>query len=65
MVIIKKVSAKAILDSRKEKTILVLIQTNIGNFSASAPNGKSKGKREATSYKKTKGKNRKTNFPDN
>ena len=52
MVIIKKVSAKAILDSRKEKTILVLIKTNIGNFSASAPNGKSKGKREAKSYKK-------------
>jgi len=52
MVIITKVSAKAILDSRKEKTILVSIKTNIGTFSASAPNGKSKGKREAKSYKK-------------
>lgn len=51
--IIKGVIAKAILDSRKEKTILVSIKTNVGNFSASAPNGRSKGKHEAKSYKKT------------
>jgi len=50
--LIKEVSAKAILDSRKEKTILVSIKTNIGEFSASAPNGKSTGKYEAKSYNK-------------
>jgi len=50
--IIKGVSAKEILDSRKEKTILVSIKTNAGDFSASAPNGKSKGKYEAKPYKK-------------
>ena len=50
--IIKSVSAKEILDSRKEKTILVSIKTNAGDFSASAPNGKSKGKYEAKPYKK-------------
>ena len=49
---IKEVSAKAILDSRKEKTILVSIKTNVGEFSASAPNGKSTGKYEAKSYNK-------------
>jgi enolase len=52
MVVIKGVSAKAIFDSRKEKTILVSIKTNQGVFTASAPNGKSKGKHEAISYKK-------------
>ena len=51
MVVIKGVSAKAILDSRKEKTILVSIKTNVGSFSASAPNGKSRGKYEAKPYK--------------
>mgnify|MGYP001573201832 CR=1 FL=1 len=51
MVVIKDVSAKQILDSRKEKTILVSIKTNVGNFSASAPNGKSKGKHETKPYK--------------
>jgi len=49
---IKEVSARAILDSRKEKTILVSIKTNVGEFSASAPNGKSTGKYEAKSYNK-------------
>jgi len=53
MVVIKGVSAKAVLDSRKEKTISVSIKTNVGVFSASAPNGKSKGKHEAKSYKKS------------
>jgi enolase len=47
---IKEVSAKSILDSRKEKTIFVSIKTNVGNFSASSPSGKSKGKHEAKSY---------------
>ena len=42
--IIKGVGAKSILDSRKDKTILVSIKTNVGDFSASAPNGKSVGK---------------------
>ncbi len=42
--IIKEVSAKSVLDSRKNKTIFVEIKTNVGKFSASAPNGKSTGK---------------------
>jgi enolase len=49
---IKEVSARAILDSRKEKTIEVSIKTNVGNFSASSPTGKSTGKYEAKPYKK-------------
>ncbi len=49
---IKSVSAKTILDSRKEKTILILIKTNVGEFSASAPNGKSTGKHAKKIYKK-------------
>ena len=52
MVVVKSVSAKHLLDSRREKTILVSINTNAGRFSASAPNGKSTGKHEARSYKK-------------
>jgi len=50
---IKGVDAKAILDSRKEKTILVSIKTNVGNFKASSPSGKSIGKHESKSYKKS------------
>jgi enolase len=50
---IEAVSAKPILDSRKEKTILVSIKTNVGNFSASSPTGKSTGKFEAKPYKKS------------
>jgi enolase len=53
MVKIKSVSAKSILDSREEKTILVKLSTNIGVFSASAPNGKSRGKFEAKPYKES------------
>jgi enolase len=49
---IKTISAKTILDSRQEKTIFVSIKTNVGEFSASAPNGKSTGEYEAKSYKK-------------
>lgn len=52
MVTIKSVSAKSIFDSRKERTILVSIKTNVGDFSASAPNGKSRGKYEQRPYKK-------------
>ncbi len=51
--IIKSISAKEILDSRDEKTISVSIKTNVGNFSASAPNGKSIGKHEKKSYRKS------------
>ena len=36
---IEAVNAKSILDSRKEKTILVSIKTNVGTFSASSPTG--------------------------
>jgi len=50
---IKGVSAKTILDSRKEKTILVSIKTDAGEFSASSPSGKSTGKYEAKPYHKS------------
>lgn len=53
MVIVKKVSAKHVLDSRKEKTISVSINTNVGRFSASSPMGKSRGKHEERPYKKS------------
>lgn len=54
MVVIKDVSAKSILDSRGEKTILISIKTNAGKtFSASSPSGKSTGKYEAKPYKKS------------
>lgn len=53
MVVIKEVNAKAILDSRKKKTISIIINTNVGKFSASSPNGKSTGKYEAKPYKKS------------
>ena len=52
MVVIKGVDAKPILDSRKEKTIEVLIKTDIGIFKASSPSGKSTGKYEMKTYKK-------------
>ncbi|MEK6875666.1 MAG: enolase C-terminal domain-like protein [Nanoarchaeota archaeon] len=54
MVCIKEVFGREILDSRKEKTILVSVKINTGKvFSASAPSGKSKGKFEKKPYKKT------------
>jgi enolase len=53
MVVIKKVTATSLLDSRKEKTILVTIKTDVGTFSASSPTGKSTGKYEAKTYKKS------------
>ena len=51
--IIKSVDAKKIKDSRQDETISVNIKTDVGAFSASAPNGKSKGKYEKKPYKKS------------
>ncbi|RLG16297.1 hypothetical protein DRN69_01215 [Candidatus Pacearchaeota archaeon] len=51
--IIKEISAKSVLDSRGDKTILVSVRTDVGSFSASSPNGKSVGKHEKKSYKKS------------
>ena len=51
--IIKGVGAKSILNSRREKTIQIFIKTDFGNFSASAPQGKSTGKYEAKPYRKS------------
>jgi len=50
--IIKSVGAKSIFDFRKEKTISVTINTNVGKFSSSSPSGKSTGKFEKKIYKK-------------
>ena len=50
--IVRGVSAKTILDTRGEKTISVSINTNVGEFNAWAPNGKSTGKYENDPYKK-------------
>jgi enolase len=46
------VTAKSVLNSRKEKTIQVSIKTEQGEFSASSPSGKSTGKYEKKPYKK-------------
>ena len=48
--IIKRFNAGIILNSRGEKTISVLVKTDNGEFSASAPSGKSKGRHEALAY---------------
>lgn len=53
MVVINEVSASSILDSRKEKTIYITINTNVGKFFSSAPSGKSTGKFESKPYKKS------------
>jgi enolase len=47
---IRGVKALAILDSRKQKTIKVIIKTKKGKFKTSAPSGKSTGKFEAKPY---------------
>ncbi|MFW5846974.1 MAG: hypothetical protein ACOCUU_02320 [Nanoarchaeota archaeon] len=56
MVVIKEVKAESIKDSRRDKTISITIsckiENNIKKFSSSAPNGKSKGKKESKPYKK-------------
>ena len=48
--IIKKLVAKAVKNSRGEKTIQVIVKTSLGKFVTSAPSGKSKGKYEARPY---------------
>lgn len=52
---IKGVDAREVLDSRKDKTILISIKTNVGDFSSSSPSGKSTGKYEKKPYKKNLG----------
>ena len=49
----KQITAKFIFNSRMEKTIEVIVKTDSGNFSASAPSGKSKGSHEREAYKNT------------
>jgi len=49
--IIKEVKARAIKDSRKDKTVEVLIKTDFGLFVSASPSGKSKGRYEVPSYK--------------
>jgi enolase len=52
MVIINGVTARSIPDSRDEKTILISIKTDKERkFSATSPNGKSRGKYEKKPYK--------------
>jgi len=50
---IKKIGAKAVLDSRKQKTIQVMVITPRGKFITSAPAGKSTGEYEVKSYFKS------------
>jgi len=51
--IIKKVIARIVRNSRKENTIQVIIKTSKGKFKTSAPSGKSKGKYEVRPYVKS------------
>ncbi|MEM4625546.1 MAG: hypothetical protein QXJ28_02165, partial [Candidatus Pacearchaeota archaeon] len=51
--IIKRLEAKAINDTRGDKTIEVELYCEYGKFKASAPNGKSKGKYEVSPWKKS------------
>lgn len=51
--IIKGVFGKVIKDSRKDLTVEVTIDSDVGKFKASAPNGKSKGKYESKPYVKS------------
>ena len=51
--IIKKIIAKEVKNSRGEKTIQVLIKTPKANFFASSPSGKSIGKYEVNPYNKS------------
>ncbi len=52
---IYNIQVRAIENSRREKTIQVIIKTNYGMFSTSAPSGKSKGKYEVPAYTKNLG----------
>lgn len=49
--IINRLDARIIKDTRGDKTIEVILKTDFGKFISSAPNGKSKGKFEANPYK--------------
>ncbi len=49
---IKEINARKILDSRKEPTIEVSVETSKGEFKSSAPSGESKGRFEARAYMK-------------
>ena len=54
MVRIREVSAREISDSRGEKSILISLKTQLGKeFTASSPTGKSTGKYEQKTYKKS------------
>jgi len=50
---IRGVKARAIKDTRGDKTIEVILKTDFGKFVASAPNGKSRGKFKKKPYKKS------------
>lgn len=49
---IKEVKGKIILDSRKERTIEIILKTEHGIFLASSPSGKSKGRHEKPCFLK-------------
>lgn len=49
---VKELKARKIKDTRNENAIEIYLKTNFGEFKASAPNGKSKGKFEVNSWKK-------------
>ena len=51
--ILKEVEARDILNSRKERTIQVIVKTSNGSFKSAAPSGASKGEYEARPYAKT------------
>jgi enolase len=51
--IIKRLRARKIKDTRGDKTIEVVLKTDFGKFVASSPNGKSRGKFEAKPWKKS------------
>jgi len=50
---IKELRAKSIKDTRSESTIEISLKTNKGEFISSSPNGKSTGKFEVKSWKKS------------
>lgn len=50
---IYKIGAKSVFDSRKQRTIQVIVKTEKGTFTCSAPAGKSTGEHEVKSYFKS------------
>jgi len=48
--LIKKVIAKSVKDSREKATIKIIVETSCGMFETSAPSGKSRGEYEAKPY---------------